>query len=99
MKQNYVRPFSKIISITQTPVLCASGSFAATEEQKKYGCPIKDAVDCPDYDKQVNEWVTSVEYLAKNRINQPFYTLSDKSYCPHKGTCPIYREYDNQKMR
>ena len=94
MKQNYVRPFSKVIRMTQTPVLCASGSGSfATKEPKKYGCPIKKGVDCPAYDKEMNEWVEKIEYLAQNQIDQIVYTPSDEEYCPHKSKCPIYKEW------
>ncbi|MFQ6739323.1 MAG: hypothetical protein ACLRFJ_01475 [Alphaproteobacteria bacterium] len=99
MKKVYTQLSIKVITVTYAGALCASVNIESKPKLKKYGCPIKKGLDCLDYDKQMNEWAAAIECLAKNRINRPIYTSSDECYCPHKGTCPIYKERVSQKTR
>lgn len=98
MKEIYIKPLIKTISVTPKQIVCSSGyEIEVNSEVKKYGCPIKQGVDCPDYDKHMHEYEQWLNELAKRRDNAIFNQGLDEGHCPHKRTCGIYLEWENQQ--
>ena len=99
MKEIYIKANVAIIPFSSRSVLCTSGTITIEQKTniKKYGCPIKQGVDCPDYDKHMNEYEQWLNELAKRRDNAIFNQGLDEGHCPHKRTCGIYLECENQQ--
>lgn len=97
MKKVYVQPSVKVITILHKGLLCASGNvYDVKPEIKKYGCPIKDGIDCPDYDKEMYEYEQWLKDLANRQSSAIFNQGLDEYHCPRKS-CPIYLEWQKQQ--